>query len=1387
MGFFRNPFRNPFRRRAAPPLAPDLPANPLPILTNGEGETIDDAMQPALAAPPHPIMADGEPEAGWSSVGEAEPPAPDLPGGSVPGEPQPATPPPSRPTATGGEDEPEDDQLLAALTAFVNAPLAEKRALLHRTPALLTPDAVTLLRAMAQAAQAERPDTAQVIEAHAQLLELAQRDGIDLALDAVERAETDDDMNAIAQALNDLLSTQTWGETRRVLEARRDLLLTDAAIRMLLAAAQRAEQAGDTRRRDYDMLHVRLLANARDQGIDAAWATFMQEAKPFSSEAPVDPDDDAGDVFRQWLNTPNYREERRFLERHPELLSDASEAALTQIITAITEDKSGDPQKRQQRIEQLNGRRNALRDIRERIDRLRASGRFPDEQSLIVQAVREGYVNWRGGFMLDIPAWLEETIRQDGQLHQSGQPLERALRRVVLWQDALRRAQAEGLAEEIVAEIFARLKSAFHDAQGQDKPDFLESELACAQAALETYTEDRYPYQWAMTQNNLGNVYSERIRGDKAENQEQAIACYSAALRVRTEQTVPFDWAMTQNNLGAVYQERIRGDKAENQEQALACYSAALRVYTEQSVPYQWATTQNNLGNVYQTRIRGDKAENQEQAIACYSAALRVRTEDVVPLNHRSTALNKAETLAALRRWSEVHNTYQSALRTENTLYALAGGAKAQDAILAAGRDGPARDAFALARLGRLEDAAVTLERGLARGLAAARALDAADPTRIHDPARRADYINRREAWRQALAAVQQPEERLPLPDEVPPELRDEVIRRRVAQEVRQRDLAQQLSQARDAFDATVAAIHAAGDPADFLRDDIAAADLLAAARGKPAGHAVVALVATPQGGMALGVLAAQPDLGTQDRFAALDLPDLTGDALFTLISHTLDGADGKIMGGFGYAQEGSAFDFLLRDWADRERPAWNPAQAEDLPLREWEQRDASRRRQARDNATFAGMAAWLRETCRQRDVPGTLDRACQDVLAEKGLRFSVITPLGQLDPAQLRRMHGALCHAFLLRELEHCLATLSDLVMRPLAAWLREQGATGVTIIPTGWLAAFPLLACPLAGGQTFADAFPQGASVAPSFRSLLHADRTQRRRSGVATLGNPFPTTQPLKFGQAEALTLAHLGGDPRRCHIQGEATRAWLLECLRDALVVDASCHGVAEQDYLQSRLLLADGDLTLADALNQRIADPYGLRLLILSACQTAIPDLRGARSEVRSLAVGMLQAGIHAVMASLWSVDDRATYLLMVQFARIWFPHMHEMSPAAALSLAQRWLRTVTWRQLQDWQAQEPIPLVWRDMPDHRPADQRAPTPAGATKTATVRGGEDYPLFDDAWMYEDDDPHRDDPTRYTMPEAEERIRDWAEEKAQRDPDARPFAHPFFWAGFQVTGW
>ena len=61
-----------------------------------------------------------------------------------------------------------------------------------------------------------------------------------------------------------------------------------------------------------------------------------------------------------------------------------------------------------------------------------------------------------------------------------------------------------------------------------EKRDNLERAITAYERGAGVYTLERFPQQYAMTQNNLGNAYRDRLDGEKRDNLERAIACLRA-------------------------------------------------------------------------------------------------------------------------------------------------------------------------------------------------------------------------------------------------------------------------------------------------------------------------------------------------------------------------------------------------------------------------------------------------------------------------------------------------------------------------------------------------------------------------------------------------------------------------------------------------------------------------------------------------------------------------------------------------------------------------------------------------------------------------------------------------------------------------------------------
>ena len=98
---------------------------------------------------------------------------------------------------------------------------------------------------------------------------------------------------------------------------------------------------------------------------------------------------------------------------------------------------------------------------------------------------------------------------------------------------------------------------------------------------------------------------------------------------------------------------------------------------------------------------------------------------------------------------------------------------------------------------------------------------------------------------------------------------------------------------------------------------------------------------------------------------------------------------------------------------------------------------------------------------------------------------------------------------------------------------------------------------------------------------------------------------------------------------------------------------------------------DGILTAMEAQDLNLE---GVELVVLSACDTARGDMPTAGEGVMGLVRGFRAAGARSVVASLWSVDDRATRRLMEGFYSRAFAKEGALPPAVALRDAALALR-----------------------------------------------------------------------------------------------------------------
>jgi CHAT domain-containing protein len=251
--------------------------------------------------------------------------------------------------------------------------------------------------------------------------------------------------------------------------------------------------------------------------------------------------------------------------------------------------------------------------------------------------------------------------------------------------------------------------------------------------------------------------------------------------------------------------------------------------------------------------------------------------------------------------------------------------------------------------------------------------------------------------------------------------------------------------------------------------------------------------------------------------------------------------------------------------------------------------------------------------------------------------------------------------------------------------------------LIPHRYLHLFPLHALPLANGDFLCDRFSSGVGYAPSCQLLQLAQKREQHRhefTRILAIQNPTRTDLPVLTGTEVQLEkiCQHFDSDHSIVLREKEATEAALItEQMRSPHCLHFCCHGSFDfGSPLKSALHLAesedklgaDADLTLGKIFEKLNLDEC--RLVTFSACETGITDPTSISDEYVGLISAFLYAGSPSVVSTLWSVQQAATNLFMIEF----YKNLKQLLPlkpgsvAIALNQTQKWLRTLTGEELR---------------------------------------------------------------------------------------------------------
>jgi CHAT domain-containing protein/tetratricopeptide (TPR) repeat protein len=829
-----------------------------------------------------------------------------------------------------------------------------------------------------------------------------------------------------------------------------------------------------------------------------------------------------------------------------------------------------------------------------------------------------------------------------------------------------------------------------------------ETAIAYDQEALKVLDPADDSELWGSTAHRLAANFLERSAEDRSRNLETARSLFQKALRVRTFEGDPLGWAATRNGLAAVYAQRLRGDRVDNQERALDGFQEVLRVFNRESFPERWAETWTNLGNIYAERLSGDPAENREKAIAAYRQALGIFTREEAPERWARTSLNLGNALHERALDDRAENVEAAIECYESVLQVFSWDERPYEWATA-------QDDLGTALTDRLRG---DPEENRTRAIAAHRA---------------ALTVWRRGGWEWArtqnnLGALYTE----PLAG-VPPD------RRRAARCFRAA--------------ASVSPIEIYPD-----RHRLAQRNLghlwFAARRWKAAQSAYAAAL---QASEILFRSGATPDARNAELRENLEIPIRSAYAL---------ARQGRLHEAVEALEQGRARTLAealaRRETALEQLPAAD-RQAFERARERVDQMEAEAR--SLDPEDRQGFLRLSRKLAATRKALGGLSSAPEAVdvcslagrlgaplayllLTQHGCLALIVPPSAPIQALWLDDFTDRLAEEIDEREggflasvstgdaegtkraLDASWLLWQERLMCPLVQRLRHLGFQRAVLIPCGRLALWPLPA-------TVADQIH--LSLVPSARvlttALHHAEARRELPPSLLSVAQPGADRRHLPSAEIEAERATE--SFPRSRLLRGpEATREAVVRGLPGATHLHFACHGSFDNDKpLASALQLAGEPLTLRDLLDGDL-DLGSARLAVLSACDSGRIEHRSLLDEVIGFPAGFLQAGVPAVVSTLWAVDDLAATFLLADF---YDAHVRRSLPLLdALAAAQERLRTATHREL--------------GLADHcEKILRRSPPPH-------LRG----PLY------------------------------LRQRQAEAHPEEMPFRHPFYWAPFVVSG-
>ena len=246
----------------------------------------------------------------------------------------------------------------------------------------------------------------------------------------------------------------------------------------------------------------------------------------------------------------------------------------------------------------------------------------------------------------------------------------------------------------------------------------------------------------------------------------------------------------------------------------------------------------------------------------------------------------------------------------------------------------------------------------------------------------------------------------------------------------------------------------------------------------------------------------------------------------------------------------------------------------------------------------------------------------------------------------------------------------LYRLLIKPLE---KDIHASKLIIVPHGVMHKIPFAA--LTDGKSYLVE-KYSHTVVPSLTVVDYMLKKRNpNRNKFLAFANPATDYAVLQFAEKEVQEISKLYTS-KEIYLKSNATEAMTKNRSNYADIVHFACHGeFNDMQPMQSGLVLSkdtenDGYLQVHEIFGLNLKNS---NLVILSACDTALSKIYSG-DDLVGLSRAFIYAGTPTLLATLWSVDDRSTYILMKDFYEYW--HNKGLDKIEALRRAQNSLKSI---------------------------------------------------------------------------------------------------------------